>query len=63
MKSSLASRVERLEQQIDPKPEVIIVCARGGESEAAATERAAVEHKVRHNYPVLIFCDEVDAAL
>lgn len=59
---SLASRVDRLEQQVDPKPGVIIVCARDGETEAAAMERAIVEHRVKHNYPVLIFCNELDAA-
>lgn len=62
MKNSLEARVTRLEQQVDPKPGFILVCARDGETEAEAMQRAAVENGVKHNYPVLIFCDELDEA-
>jgi hypothetical protein len=59
----LAARVERLEQQVDPQPAIIIVAAPRGETQQGAMERARAEHKVRHNRPVLIFADTHDEPL
>ena len=61
--NTLASRVARLEQQADSQPAIIMVSARDGETEDAAMGRARVEHRVRHNRPVLIFADAHDETL
>jgi hypothetical protein len=59
----LASRVDRLEQQADPQPAIIIVGAPRGETQQAAMERARAEHRARHHRPVLIFADPHDETL
>lgn len=61
-RGSLASRIERLEQQRNPDPGLIIVCLRDGESEEAARARAIVECGVKPNYRGFVFCNELDAS-
>jgi hypothetical protein len=61
--TSLASRVDRLEQYADPKPAIVVVGARPGETREAAMHRARIEHRVRHGRPVLVFCDQHDESL
>lgn len=63
MKGNLAARVERLEQRIDPKPDVILVYVADSDTEAQARERAIAECGVRPDYRGFIFCNAIDTAL
>lgn len=61
--TSLAARIERLEQLAGATPSFIVVCRRFGESQSEARERAIKENGAGPAYQSVVFIDEVDAAL